>query len=118
MALCLIGRGPVFIPARDFGQNTSRAIYRGTNFIDWCPTGYKYAAFSHKPFGKNIKVACTLGNSTAVKDVFARQNSKFDLMFKQRAFLHWYTKEGIEEQEFINARENMRNLEQDYDEIY
>ena len=39
-------------------------------------------------------------------------------MFKQRAFLHWYTKEGIEEQEFVDARENMRNHEQDYDEIY
>ena len=110
MAQCLIGRAPEIHTGKYFGADTVSGMRYRVNFVDWLPTGLKLCYFSHLPFGKNMKVACTLGNSTAVKDVFARQNSKFDRMFKQRAYLHWYTGEGIEEQDFIDARENMRNL--------
>jgi hypothetical protein len=37
-------------------------------------------------------------------------------MFAKRAYAHWYLGEGMDEQEFVEARENMASLEKDYEE--
>ena len=58
-----------------------------------------------------------LANSTAISQVFVRTNAKFDFMFSKRAFLHWYVQNGMEESEFIKAREDLAMLEKDYEEI-
>lgn len=60
---------------------------------------------------------CTLSNSTELREVFERYVESFDDMFAKRAFIHWYTKEGLEEGEFIEAREDVAALMSDYEEI-
>lgn len=35
-------------------------------------------------------------------------------MFRRRAFLHWYTGEGMEEAEFASAQQNVHDLIAEY----
>ena len=90
-------------------------------FVNWCPTGFKIS-ISHQPpmvvpgsglFYRNAAV-CSIANTTAVGESWARINYKFDLMFSKRAYVHWYLSEGMEETDFIDARENLAELEMEY----
>ncbi len=38
-----------------------------------------------------------IGNNTAIQEMFKRIGQQFQVMFVRKAFLHWYTGEGIDE---------------------
>ena len=38
----------------------------------------------------------------------------FPAMFRRKAFLHWYTGEGMDEMEFTEAESNMNDLVSEY----
>ena len=54
-------------------------------------------------------MAQVLRNSTAIQEMFKRVSEQFTVMFRRKAFLHWYTGEGMDEMEFTEAESNMND---------
>ncbi|KAG6523901.1 hypothetical protein ZIOFF_013788 [Zingiber officinale] len=55
-----------------------------------------------------------IGNSTSIQEMFRRVSEQFTAMFRRKAFLHWYTGEGMDEMEFTEAESNMNDLVTEY----
>ena len=64
-----------------------------SHFVEWIPNNVKTAVCNVAP--KNLKMATTfIGNSTAIQEIFKRIQEQFSVMFRRKAFLHWFTEEG------------------------
>jgi tubulin beta len=84
-------------------------------FVEWIPNNVKTAVCDIPPRG--LKMSATfigkciqknslisendfvmfIGNSTAIQELFKRISEQFTAMFRRKAFLHWYTGEGMDE---------------------
>uniref|UniRef100_A0A453J942 Tubulin beta chain n=1 Tax=Aegilops tauschii subsp. strangulata TaxID=200361 RepID=A0A453J942_AEGTS len=82
-------------------------------FVEWIPNNVKSTVCDIPPTG--LKMASTfIGNSTSIQEMFRRVSEQFTAMFRRKAFLHWYTGEGMDEMEFTEAESNMNDLESEY----
>uniref|UniRef100_A0A803QE38 Tubulin beta-3 chain n=1 Tax=Cannabis sativa TaxID=3483 RepID=A0A803QE38_CANSA len=78
-------------------------------FVEWIPNNVKSSVCDIPP--KGLRMSSTfVGNSTSIQEMFRRVSEQFTAMFRRKAFLHWYTGEGMDEMEFTEAESNMNDL--------
>merc|ERR1712000_167463 len=82
-------------------------------FVDWIPHNIKQSVCDIAPKGYRMSVGF-LGNSTAIQESMRRLAEYYVGLFKRKAFLHWYTGEGMDEMEFTEAESNINDLCQEY----
>ncbi|VVC93457.1 unnamed protein product, partial [Leptidea sinapis] len=66
----------------------------------------------------NMMSSTFIGNTTAIQELFKRISEQFSAMFRRKAFLHWYTGEGMDEMEFNEAESNVNDLVSEYQHAY
>ncbi|KAG5638110.1 Tubulin beta-2 chain [Sphagnurus paluster] len=91
-------RGPPASPTKNSHQ-----------FVEWIPDNVSVSLVSVPPVGQT-QSATGLSNSTAIQEVFKRTADSFNTMFKRKAYLHWYTGEGMDVMEFSEAESNTQDL--------
>jgi len=84
-----------------------------SNFVEWIPNNIKASICNIPPKGLNMS-SVFIGNSTAIQEAWKRVVDQFTLMFRRKAFLHWYTGEGMDEMEFTEAESNLNDLISEY----
>uniref|UniRef100_A0A8D2J283 Tubulin beta chain n=2 Tax=Varanus komodoensis TaxID=61221 RepID=A0A8D2J283_VARKO len=84
-----------------------------SRFVEWIPNNVKVAVCDIPPRG--LKMSATfIGNNTAIQQIFRRISEQFSAMFRRKAFLHWYTGEGMDDMEFSEAEGNTNDLVSEY----
>ncbi|RYP85298.1 hypothetical protein DL770_005044 [Monosporascus sp. CRB-9-2] len=82
-------------------------------FVDWIPNNIQTSHCSVPPRGHDLS-STFIGNSTSIQGIFKRVGDQFTAMFRRKAFLHWYTNEGMDEMEFTEAESNLNDLISEY----
>jgi len=94
-------------------EMTNLQTKNSSYFVEWIPNNVKTAVCNVPP--KEHKIAGTfVGNNTSIKAMFGRTRENFHKMFKRKAYVHWYTGEGMDESELMEADSNVRDLCDEY----
>jgi len=82
-------------------------------FVEWIPSNVKTAVCDIPNRGLKMSVTF-LGNNTSIQQIMMRIANQFTSMFRRKAFLHWYTGEGMDPLEFTESESNMNDLVNEY----
>ncbi|KAL7673953.1 hypothetical protein ACOME3_000235 [Neoechinorhynchus agilis] len=84
-------------------------------FVEWIPDSLKMAVCDIPPRGMP-RSSTFLGNTTSICTLWKRVGGAFSSMVKKKAFLHWYTNEGMEPREFGEAESSMVDFISEYEQ--
>jgi len=113
LALCMVFRGAGLSSEDVDDQVDKKQKKKSDNFVDWIPNNIKTSLVSMTP--QHSTIDCTyVCNTTGLRSIFQRLATQFGLLYKRKAFLHWYKGEGMDEMEFQEADKNVRDLITEY----
>ncbi|TGZ69667.1 hypothetical protein CRM22_003615 [Opisthorchis felineus] len=84
-------------------------------FVEWIPNNVQNAVCDIPMRGQKM-CATFLANTTALQTVFRRIQQAFSAMYRRKAFMHWYSGEGMDESEFVSTESNVNDLIHEYQE--
>jgi len=112
LAAAFVFRGKV--PEREIDHQLAQLQTKSSDhFIEWIPNNLKSATVYAPPVHSRIS-STFISNTTSMKSLFMRLTNQFGQLYKRRAFLHWYTEEGMDAMEFEEADKNVRDLVCEY----
>lgn len=85
-------------------------------FAEWIPNNVKLSFCDIPQMGTRCSGAL-IGNSTAIQDVFKKLEEKVRVMLRKKACLNWYTDEGMDEMEFVEALASVNEMNSQYQEM-
>lgn len=84
-----------------------------SQFVEWIPHHIQAVACDIPP--KGLRFSSTfVGNTTAIQELFKKIDEQYKTMFNRKAYLHWYTEEGMDLSEMTEANNNLRDLVSEY----
>ncbi|PGH08694.1 hypothetical protein AJ80_07815 [Polytolypa hystricis UAMH7299] len=104
------------------GQSRSGNTSRTDSMHDWTIShnhsqGHTYTSFCPVPT-HGFETSCAyFGNFTSIRHTFSTILDRFDGLYSRRSFVHFYTSEGMDKMEFVEARELLCDLVERYKEV-
>lgn len=102
------------VSSYDVEHEMNNIINRNSSyFVEWIPNNIK-SSICNIP-NKNYNLSATMiGNNIAIETIFNKVGEQFRAMYKRKAFVFWYTGEGMNSGEFEEAEMNMNDLVSEY----
>ena len=107
------------VSGMEVDQVMSRFKDKNSNlFVEWIPDNLMSSICtvptSNPLIPKNSVCGTFLTNTSAIAQSFTTLTNSFDVMLKRKAFVHRYTSEGMDMNEFTEAAANVKDLIAEY----
>ena len=91
-------------------------LKKAYNTVQWNPFPVDFW-LSHEPFMKENKLVTILANSSVILDHVKLVQERASVMFREKAYLHWYERYGCESDTFKQAFESVQRIIDNYNDI-
>lgn len=105
-------RGPVSTYGMESGALNVQNKNSG-KFIEWVSNNI-LESYCHRPIAPNTISCTSFVNSCSISEILRNIQKLYTCQFRRRAFLHWYTGEGMDAMEFTEAEANLDDLVSEY----
>lgn len=85
------------------------------SFVEWIPNRLMSSVCRSSAFNLPMTGGALL-NSTSVIANMQRVVCNFEKMYYRKAYVHWYTQEGMDVQEFDESLNNLKDLISEYEQ--
>ena len=86
------------------------------NCVKWNPFPVDHW-MSHEPALGQTKLVSVLANSSVILDYVGTVHEKASVMFKEKAYLHWYERYGCEKRIFEHAFDSVQGIIDNYNNM-
>lgn len=120
---CYMGYQGSSFEINDIYDGISKAINNHSDsFTDWSRDAFKLSLNARAPYSSifnsnRLNTACRLANTTAFRGHLTSMAREFDLIYEKRDFVQSFVAAGMEEGDFVEARERLATLKTNYQEV-